>query len=205
MQKERKETPLWSEGRVFCGRSVVITADGSRQRERSLVERGESVVCPQRRHIEADRSKQSEWFSVKQGESVVCPQRRANRNKQSERSSVEQGERAISASVCITSGPKMIVADQGKLYCRIKSASEKWRELDRTSESRNVRAYGRRLYGILLRMGHSYALDNDLATCMVRTGGIRGEACLFSVMHALQTAHTHAHTHTLVPREGCQG
>jgi len=60
----RKKTPLWSEGGALSGRSVVITADRSRQ---------------------------------------------------SERSSVERGERAISASTPITSKPKVIAADRGKL------------------------------------------------------------------------------------------
>ena len=65
----------------------------------------------------------------------------ADWSKQSKRSSVERGERAISASACITSGPKTIAAERGKLQDKNiryvvldkKIASEEWRG---TGESR---------------------------------------------------------------------
>ena len=133
----------------------------------------------------------------------------ADWSKQSKRSSVERGERGISASACITSKPKTIAAERGKLQDK----NIRYVVLDKRSRAKNggepanraQQSRVRRLCAILLRMGPFLcALDSYLATCMVR--GARGRHVCLSVVCTLVNnpkgrlsvlnARTHTHTQT---------
>ena len=100
----REKTLPSSEGRTLSGRSVVTKADWNKQRERSLVERGE-------RTTPVSACKQRQRSSVERGERTTP----VSACKQRQRSSVERGERTT-PSVGMQAETAIFGGARGKNY-----------------------------------------------------------------------------------------
>ena len=140
----------------------------------SRAKRERCLAAASSKQIGVGRASDLQWNDGRalSGRSVVIE---ADWSRQSERSSVERGERAISASACKTSGPKARPQIEVS-RCRIKSAiaSEEWREIANAANRATIAC------AETVRMGPFLcALDNDLATCMVRAA--RGRLSGFHV------------------------